>query len=60
MRVMNPTGKKITIYKVHIVANFNRVLDSAVDTVSEQKERNPSTIGEQKLQNIINGCDYDD
>ena len=60
MCVMNPTGKEITIYKVHIVANFNRVLDSAVDTVSEQKERNPSTIGEQKLQNIIKGCHYDD
>ena len=27
MRVMNPTGEEITVYKGHIVANFNHVLD---------------------------------
>ena len=56
MHVMNPTGEKITVYKGHIVANLNRVLDSAVSTVSEQKERNPSTIRKQELQNIVKGC----
>ena len=58
MRVMNPTGEEITYYKGHLVSNFNRVLDSAMATVSEQKERNSSTFGEQELLNIFKGCHH--
>ena len=58
MRAMNPTGKEITLYKGHIAANFNRVLDSAVATVSEQKETNSSTIREQELLNIVKDCHH--
>ena len=58
MRVMNPTGEEITLYKGHIVVNFNCVLDLSVATVSEQKERNSSTFGEQELPNIVKGCHH--
>ena len=56
MRVMNPTGEEITVYKGHVVANLNCILDSAVATVSKQNESNPSRIGKQELQKIVKGC----
>lgn len=56
MRIMNPTGEVSTVYKGHVVANLNCILDSAVATVYEQNERNTSMIGEQELQNIVKGC----
>ena len=56
MWVMNSIGEVITVYKGHVVANLYHILDSAVATVSEQNERNPSRIREQELQNIVKGC----